>query len=115
MGHASVTINGRNYRLACSDGEEARLNAIGQHVSMTVDKLVKEFGQIGTDRLLVMAAIMITDELFETLGMPADGGTLPPRDSDSETPSDGEADAEPDAEAEADADAEQAGKERGAA
>lgn len=71
MGHVSITVNGRSYRLACGEGEEPRLNAIGQHVSMTVDKLVAEFGQIGTERLLVMAAILISDELFDLHGMPS--------------------------------------------
>lgn len=83
MGHVSVTVNGRIYRLACGEGEEVRLNALGKHVSETVDKLVAEFGQIGTDRLLLMAAILISDELFDMLEAPGDAAETdaPPRRS----------------------------------
>ncbi len=65
MGQVAITLNGRSYRLACQDGEEERLLALGNHVRGHVDKLTREFGQIGDDRLLAMVAILITDELFE--------------------------------------------------
>ena len=66
MGEITVTLNKRAYRLSCGDGEEARLKALAEHVRATVDKLVAEFGRAGDDRLLLMAALLITDELFET-------------------------------------------------
>jgi cell division protein ZapA len=65
MGQVSVTLNGRTYRLSCGDGEEARLLALSEHLRAHIDKLVAQLGQVGDDRLLVMAALMITDELFE--------------------------------------------------
>ena len=65
MGQVTVTLNGRTYRLRCEDGEEERLLRLGNHVRSHVDRLTREFGQVGDDRLLAMAAILIADELFE--------------------------------------------------
>lgn len=65
MGQVTVTLNGRTYRLRCEDGEEQRLLALAEHVRQKVDQLVAEFGQIGEDRLLFMASLLVTDELFE--------------------------------------------------
>ncbi len=65
MGQATITLNGRTYRLRCGDGEEARLIELASHVHSKIERLANEFGQIGDDRLMVMAALLITDELFE--------------------------------------------------
>lgn len=65
MGEITVTLNKRAYRLSCGDGEEARLAALAEHVSTIIDKLAAEFRRAGDDRLLLMAALLITDELFE--------------------------------------------------
>lgn len=65
MGQVTVTLNGRTYRLRCEDGEEQRLFALADHVRGKVDGLVEEFGQIGDDRLLFMAALLVTDEMFD--------------------------------------------------
>jgi cell division protein ZapA len=66
MGQVSVTLNGRTYRLACEEGEEARLVELATHVKERVDQLTLEFGQVGDDRLLLMAALLIADELWDT-------------------------------------------------
>lgn len=66
MGQVSVIINGRTYRLACSDGEEARLLELASHVKSRVDQLTREFGQVGDDRLLLMTALLVADELWDT-------------------------------------------------
>ena len=65
MGQVTVTLNGRTYRLRCGDGEEERLLRIAGHVSGHVERLTREHGQIGDERLILMAAILVTDELFE--------------------------------------------------
>ena len=66
MGQVTVTLNGRAYRLRCEDGEEQRLLALAEHVKGKIDWLVGEFGQIGDDRLMLMASLLVTDELFDT-------------------------------------------------
>src|SRR5690606_13227144 len=65
MGQVAVTLNGRTYRLRCEDGEEQRLLALAEYVRQKVDGLVREFGQIGEDRLLFMASLLLSDELFD--------------------------------------------------
>lgn len=66
MGQVSITLNGRTYRLHCGDGEEARVKALADHLASKLDPLVSEFGGTVHDRLLVMTALLVTDELFET-------------------------------------------------
>jgi cell division protein ZapA len=65
MGQATITINGRTYRLKCGDGEEARLLALSDIVRQRVDSLAGEFSAAGDDRLLLMAALMLADELLD--------------------------------------------------
>ena len=65
MGQASVTLNGRVYRLSCGDGEETRLHELSEVVSKRLKDLVAEFGQVGDDRLLLMSALLIADEMLE--------------------------------------------------
>ncbi len=68
MGQVSATVNGRTYRLSCEDGQEARLREIADYISDKMRLVTAEFGQVGEDRLLLMAAIMISDELFDLRG-----------------------------------------------
>ena len=65
MGQVTLTLNGRSYRLACGEGEEERLQGLCGHLRGHVDKIKGDFGQIGDERLLLMAALMVTDELWE--------------------------------------------------
>ena len=66
MRQVSVTLNGRTYRLACDDGDEGRLMELAAHVKARVEQLTMEFGQVGDDRLLLMSALLIADELWDT-------------------------------------------------
>lgn len=65
MSQVNVTINGRQYRIACDDGQEAGLEALARSVDERVEKLRGSFGEIGDNRLTVMVAIQIADELNE--------------------------------------------------
>ena len=65
MAHVTVTIAGRAYRMACDDGQEEHLSRLGQEVDARIDDLRKAFGEIGDQRLSVMAAITLADELSE--------------------------------------------------
>lgn len=66
MGQVAVTLNGRTYRMRCADGEEERLHMLVDHIRDKLASLTDQFGQAGNERLLLMAAILITDELFES-------------------------------------------------
>jgi cell division protein ZapA len=65
MAHVSVTINGRQFRMACDDGQEDHLLKLAAEVNEKVDQLKGAFGEIGDTRLTVMAAIMVADELAD--------------------------------------------------
>lgn len=65
MGEVSVTLNGRTYRLECGAGEEAHLIALAEYLGSHVDTMKRKFGQVGDDRLILMASLMVTDELWE--------------------------------------------------
>jgi cell division protein ZapA len=65
MASVNVTINGRQYRMACEDGQEAHLVRLATDFDRRVNELRGKFGEIGDTRLTVMAALMIADEMSE--------------------------------------------------
>jgi cell division protein ZapA len=66
MPQVSVTINGRQFRMACEDGEEAHLMRLAEDLDGRISRLRSRFGEIGDTRLTVMAALTLADELSET-------------------------------------------------
>lgn len=68
MAKVSIQINGRKYALGCDDGEEERLERLGQRLDERLTMLANNFGQIGDLRLMVMAGITMMDELDELQG-----------------------------------------------
>jgi len=65
MAHVNVTIAGRAFRMACGEGEEERLEALAQQVDSKIAEMRAAFGEIGDQRLTVMAAITFADDLAE--------------------------------------------------
>ena len=65
MGQLAVTVNGRSYPIACEEGQEKHLAELGAYVDKRVKDLVASVGQVGDTRLLVMASLLIADELSE--------------------------------------------------
>lgn len=65
MSEVTVTVNGRSYKMSCDDGQERHLLALAEHVGRHVETLKEHVGQVGDTRLLLMAAIMVADELGE--------------------------------------------------
>lgn len=65
MAQVTVTIAKHVYRVACGDGEEAHLQGLARQVDQRIEKLKRDFGEIGDQRLTIMAAITIADELVE--------------------------------------------------
>jgi cell division protein ZapA len=65
MSQVNVTINGRQYRMACEDGQEGHLMKLAQLLDERIDHLRGSFGEIGDTRLTVMAALTVADELAE--------------------------------------------------
>ena len=65
MSHINVTINGRQYRMACEEGQEARLLNLAEGFESRIEALRGKFGEIGDARLTVMAALTVCDELLD--------------------------------------------------
>src|ERR1700752_950738 len=65
MSQVNVTINGRQYRMACEDGQENHLMRLAQLLDERIEHLRGKFGEIGDTRLTVMAALTVADELAE--------------------------------------------------
>jgi cell division protein ZapA len=65
MSHINVTINGRQYRMACEEGQEVRLLKLAENLESRIQSLRGKFGEIGDARLTVMAALTVCDELVD--------------------------------------------------
>jgi Uncharacterized protein conserved in bacteria len=65
MAQVSVTIDGKVYRMACNEGQEEHLIDLAQRFDRYVTHLKESFGEIGDQRITVMAGIMVLDELVE--------------------------------------------------
>ena len=66
--HVNVTINGRQYRMACEPGQEPQLLGLADSLESRIQSLRGRFGEIGDARLTVMAALMMADELLDAHG-----------------------------------------------
>jgi len=65
MPQVELHINGRPYKIACGEGEEARTTALAAEVDRRVSDLKKQIGNVGDARLLVLASILMADELAD--------------------------------------------------
>ena len=65
MATVTVTIDGKAYRMACDEGQEQHLTGLAERFDQYVTHLKSSFGEIGDQRLTVMAGIMVVDELAE--------------------------------------------------
>ena len=66
MTQVSVTINGRQFRMACEDGLESHLMNLARELDARIAAFRNEFGELSDTRLIVMAAITVIDELAGT-------------------------------------------------
>lgn len=63
MAAVEVEVNGHAYTIACNDGEEAQIMALAAQVDAKLQDVVSMVGQIGDQRLLLMSAILIADDM----------------------------------------------------
>ena len=66
MSQVVVKINGRDFPLSCPDGQEPRIRRLAQYVDAKTVEFRNSLGQIGEARLMLLAAIVIADELLDT-------------------------------------------------
>ena len=65
MGQVVVKVNGREFPLSCADGQEPRIRRLAQYVDAKVGEFTRQIGQVGEARLLLLAALVISDELSD--------------------------------------------------
>ena len=65
MPEVNVEINGRKYRMACEEGQQGHLIKLAERFNASVEGLKGAVGEIGDNRLTVMAGIAVVDELAE--------------------------------------------------
>ena len=63
MAHVTVTVNNASYTLACDDGEEAHLAALAKQFDKRVAEVKKDARNASDAQLLVMAGLLLEDEL----------------------------------------------------
>ena len=63
MARISLIINDRSYDMSCEDGQEEHLQKLAEHIDERVREMAGSVGPVGEPRLLVMASLVITDEL----------------------------------------------------
>ncbi len=63
MAIVDIDINGRSYQIACDDGQEDHLRELSVKVNQIVKNLVASMGQVGDARLILMASLLLADEL----------------------------------------------------
>lgn len=66
MAQVTIRINGYAYTVGCQDGEEQHLMAMAGEVERRIDSIKAVAGQSGESRMLVMAALLMADDLYET-------------------------------------------------
>jgi cell division protein ZapA len=65
MPTVEILVNGRRHEVSCGEGEEARLRQLASYVDRRINDLARGQSQIGDARLLLMASLVVTDELSD--------------------------------------------------
>lgn len=65
MSSVTVNVNGRDYEIACDEGQEQRVQSLGQYVDDNIRKIAGS-GAVGGDiHLYVLTSLLMADEVFE--------------------------------------------------
>ncbi len=65
MAQVAISFNNRTYRFQCGEDEADRLETLANYIKSKLDALMAEHGPIGDERIVLMAALTLADELFE--------------------------------------------------
>ena len=66
MAQVTVNVMGRQFRMACEDGQESHVTKLATDLDRRIEGLRAQFGQVGELRMIIMAALMVADELDES-------------------------------------------------
>mgnify|MGYP006093033009 FL=1 len=66
MANVNIKFNGKDFLLSCDDGQEEHLEELLIHINQKFNDLKKDLGNIGENKLLLITAVQVMDEYFET-------------------------------------------------
>ena len=66
MANVNIKFNGKDFLLSCEDGQEEHLEELALNLNNKFESLKSELGNIGENKLLLITAIKVMDEYFET-------------------------------------------------
>tara|TARA_B100001750_G_C15101297_1_gene395519 strand:- start:101 stop:553 length:453 start_codon:yes stop_codon:yes gene_type:complete len=65
MANVNIKFNNKDYLLSCDDGQEENLKKLASHLDEKYNKLKKNLGNLGENKLLLITAIQIVDDYFD--------------------------------------------------
>ena len=66
MGNVTIKFNNKEFILSCEDGQEEHLEELLIQISQTFNNLKNDLGNLGENKLLLITAVKIMDEYYET-------------------------------------------------
>ena len=66
MANVSIKFNNKEFLLSCEDGQEEHLEELLIHINQKFNDLKNNLGNLGENKLLLITAVKIMDEYFET-------------------------------------------------
>ena len=66
MANVNIKFNGKDFLLACDDGQEEHLEELLTHINQKFSDLKNNLGNIGENKLLLIPSVQVMDEYFET-------------------------------------------------
>ena len=67
MANVNIKFNNKDYLLSCDDGQEKNLKELAHHLDSKYNELKQNLGNIGENKLLLIAAIQMVDDYFDLL------------------------------------------------
>lgn len=65
MAEVTLTINGRNYGIACDDGQEGRVRELGHYIDQRMREIAKAGAANNEVHLMILTSLMLADEVFD--------------------------------------------------
>ena len=66
MANVSIKFNNKEFLLSCEDGQEEHLEELLIHINQKFNDLKNNLGNLGENKLLLITAVKVMDEYFET-------------------------------------------------
>ena len=66
MANVSIKFNGKDFLLSCEDGQEEHLEELLIQINQKFNQLKNDLGSLGENKLLLITAVKVMDEYYET-------------------------------------------------